>query len=222
MSFAFKFIFIVFAVISTFIQTEENPKRKFYSPAITAISAAAILVGGLTGSAPPRISLILFAALLMLAMSDMLFELSLEKPNLFALAMVFGVLSGFTIAILFNVTAHAAGAPLWVLGIFAVVGIGLLSVVYSFLDVDPGLKIPVYIYLIQAVFLFTGGMSSLYVGNIFFAIWGVFIFISDSLVGIRAFPNAKKPIPWLDKRRLLLYILVLYYPAQFALISWAQ
>ena len=221
MSFAFKFLFVAFAVISTFIQTEENPKRKFFSPAITTISAAAVLVGGLTGSAPPRTSLILAIALFMLALSDMMFELSLEKPNLFALAMVFGVLSGFTIAILFNLTAHAAGTPLWLQGIFAAVAVGLLAIVYSYLEVDPGLKIAVYVYLIQAVLLFTGGMSSLYAGNIFFAIWGVFIFISDSLVGIRAFPSTKKPIPWLDKRRILLFILVLYYPAQFALMTWA-
>lgn len=222
MSFAFKFLFVAFAVISTFIQTEENPKRKFFSPAITCISALAILSGGLFGSAPPRISLVLAIALLMLALSDMLFELSLEKPNLFALAMVFGVLSGFTIAILFNVTAHAAGVPLWQQGIFALVGIALLAVVYSYLEVEPGLKIPVYVYLVQAVLLFTGGVSSLVSGNVFFGIWGIFIFISDSLVGIRAFPSAKRPIPWLDKRRILLLILLLYYPAQYALITWAQ
>jgi hypothetical protein len=76
-------------------------------------------------------------------------------------------------------------------------------------------------YLLQAVILLTGGLSSLYVGNYSFAIWGVFIFLSDSLVGIRAFPNPEKPIRWLSTRRILFIIFVLYYSAQYALVSWA-
>ncbi|WP_428776562.1 hypothetical protein [Vibrio sp.] len=113
--------------------------------------------------------------------------------DLFPIAMVFGVISGFTIGILFNVVAVSQDISWWVLAVFVAIG-GVSAVgVYRYLDVDLDLKIPVYIYLIQAVILMAGGLSSLYVGNIFFAIWGIFIFVSASLVGIRAFPSQKRP-----------------------------
>jgi len=67
-----------------------------------------------------------------------------------------------------------------------------------------------------------GGLSSLYVGNIYFAIWGVFIFLSDSLVGLRAFPSQKRPLPMLNNCRILFLIIVLYYAAQYALVAWSM
>ena len=81
--------------------------------------------------------------------------------------------------------------------------------------------LPVYIYLVQAVILLAGGLSSLYTGNYAFGVWGIFIFLSDSLVGLRAFPNPQRPIPWLNGYRILFAIILIYYTAQFALVAWA-
>ena len=150
-----------------------------------------------------------------------MFERSADKPKLFPLAMVFGVISGFTIGILFILNARAEAISFWVLAVFAGTGIFLTAFVYRYLEVENDLKIPVYIYLVQAVLLLTGGLSALYIGNFYFAIWGIFIYISDTLVGIRAFPNPQKPIPVLTTQRILFLIIVIYYAAQYALVSWA-
>ena len=89
------------------------------------------------------------------------------------------------------------------------------------LNVDPPYKIPIFVYLIQAVILLTGGLASLYIGNYAFAVWGIFIFLSDALVGIRAFQDKEKPVRWLSEYRILFAIIVLYYSAQYALVAWA-
>ena len=131
------------------------------------------------------------------------------------------MISGFTIGILFNVVAVSQGIPWLVLAIFIGVGIASAVGVYRYLEVDPTLKMAIYIYLIQAIILLTGGLASLYVGNIFFAIWGISIFITDSLVGIRAFRSEKRPLSLLTDRRILFLIIVIYYAAQYALVCWA-
>ncbi len=221
MSFMLTFLFVLLMIVSAFMQAEDNPKKNYVSPALTAFNGTLILIGALSGSVPVQAGLVIFSALIMLSISDFMFERSAKNANLFPIAMVFGVLSGFTIGILFHVTAYSKGIPWWIQSIFAVAGIISAIWVYRYLQVDQALKMPVYIYLVQAVLLLAGGLSSLYVGNYYFAIWGIFIFISDSLVGIRAFPNPQKPIRWLDTRRILFLIIVLYYSAQFALVSWA-
>ena len=95
------------------------------------------------------------------------------------------------------------------------------GLVYRYLKVEGTLKIPIFIYLLQAVLLLAGGLACLYIGQYYFAVWGIFLFVSDSLVGIRAFPNPHRPIRWLDVYRLLFAIIVIYYAAQYAIVSWA-
>jgi hypothetical protein len=58
-----------------------------------------------------------------LALSDFTFERSETKPDLFPLAMIFGVLSGFIIGITFNVTANLKDIPLLVHLVFFVIGV---------------------------------------------------------------------------------------------------
>lgn len=215
------FTFVVLMIISAFMQAEDNAYKKYVSPALTGFCGIIILVGALSGNVPMQSGLVLFIALLLLAMSDYMFESSEANPNRFAIAMIFGVISGFTISILFNFLAYVENIPLWIQGLFVGVGIVASMIVYRYLDVERPLIIPVLIYLVQAVILLAGGLSSWYVGNYAFAVWGIFIFISDSLVGIRAFPNPKKPIGWLDTQRILFAIIVLYYSAQYALVTWA-
>ena len=160
-------------------------------------------------------------ALLLLSLSDFTFERSETRPDLFPLAMIFGVLSGFIIGITFNVAANLKGIPSVVHLVFFVIGVLAVVLVYRYLKVEGALKIPVFIYLVQAVNLLLGGLASLYTGNIYFAIWGIFLFVSDSLVGVRAFPNPEKPVRWLNQYRILFAIIVIYYAAQYALVSWA-
>lgn len=221
MSFLLMFLFVILMIISAFMQAEDNPKKNFISPALTAFCGIMMLVGTLAGNVSFSTGLTLLIALILLALSDFMFERSAQNENLFPIAMILGVLSGFAIGILFNILANAAGLPLWIHGIFLILGIAAGIFVYQYLKVDDSFKIPVYIYLVQVMILLTGGMGSLYIGKFAFAIWGIFIFTSDSLVGLRAFPNPERPIKWLDTRRILFLIIVLYYSAQYALVSWA-
>ncbi|KAA3660971.1 MAG: hypothetical protein DWQ04_17855 [Chloroflexi bacterium] len=221
MSFIFTFLFVVMVIISAFMQAEDNHWKNIISPALTAFCGLLILIGALISNVPFAQGITLFIALILLAASDFMFERSVTNENLFPIAMVLGVISGFTIGILFNVIAFSRGAPWWIQGVFVGIGIVAAVFVYRYLEVDPVLNIAVYIYLVQAVILLAGGLSSLYVGNIFFAIWGVFIFLSDSLVGLRAFPSQKRPLPRLIEKRILFSIIVLYYAAQYALVAWA-
>lgn len=218
MTFALTYIFILWMLVSAFMQAEDNPKKNLVSPGLTAACAVIVLIGALTGTAPARVGIILAAALLLLAASDFTFERSTEKESLFPLAVVLGVVSGFTIGIMINLTADI---PLVPHIIFVVIAVAATVLVYRFLDVPKDMRIPIYIYLIQAVILLTGGMASLYAGHTAFGIWGITIFLTDSLVGIRAFPSAKRPIHWLTTRRILLLIIVPYYAAQYALVTWA-
>jgi hypothetical protein len=215
------FLFVIWMIISTFLQAEDNPKKKYISPGLTAICGILILVSTLIGNVPTKQGIVLSIALILLASSDWMFEHSVKNDDLFPIAMVFGVLSGFSIGILFNLTAYSKGIPLWWLGVFILAGIILTANVYRYLQVEAALKIPVYIYLVQAVILFSGGLASIYTRNYSFAIWGIFIYFSDTLVGIRAFPNPERPICWLHSNRLLFLIITLYYSAQYALVSWA-
>lgn len=215
------FLFVIWMITSTLLQADDNPKKNIISPGLTAFCGILVLCGGLYGEVSLKTSLVLALALFLLALSDGMFEMSTQKPNAFTFAMIFGVLSGFTIGVLFVFNAINQGVSILWLLIFAMIGILLTAIIYRYLEVDASLKIPVYIYLVQAVILFTGGLASLYIRNYHFAIWGVFIYISDSLVGIRAFPSSKRPIQWLTPRRILFSIIVLYYSAQYALVSWA-
>ena len=215
------FLFVIWLIISAFTQAEDHPAKKIVSPALTAFCGLLLLIGAWMGNVPFQTGLILFIALFLLAASDFMFERSDKAPGLFPVAMVLGVLSGFTIGILFNVIAYTENIPLWIQGSFVGVGVVAAAVVYRYLQVEPALKVPVYVYLVQAVILLAGGLSALYVGRYPFAVWGIFIFISDSLVGLRAFPSSQKTIPWLNPKRILFLIIVLYYAAQYALVSWA-
>ena len=83
MTYALTFLFIIWMLISAFMQAENNPKKNIVSPGLTAACGILVLTGALTGSAPPRIGIILAVALLLLAASDFTFERSAEKESLF-------------------------------------------------------------------------------------------------------------------------------------------
>ena len=215
------FLFVMWIIISAFMQAEDNPKKSLISPGLTAFCGVLVLTGTIMGETPVRSGITLAAALILLALSDLMFERSSQNDGLFPVAMVFGVLSGFTIGILFNLTAFNKGIPLWWWTFAALFAVLLTIYMFRFLKVESAQKVPVYIYLVQAVVLLTGGLSSLYTQNYAFAVWGIFIYISDTLVGIRAFPSIERPIRWLNARRILFLIIVIYYSAQYALVSWA-
>jgi len=220
-SFILSFLFVGLILISAFLQASDNALKKIICPGLTACCGLLVLYGAVSGTAPLLSGVVLSLALLFLALSDFTFERSETNPDLFPLAMIFGVLSGFIIGITFNVAAILKGiSPLVHLVFFGIAVIAAVFV-YGYLKVDGALKIPVTIYLVQAVILLAGGLVSLYTGNIYFAIWGIFLFVSDSLVGVRAFPNPEKPNRWINQYRILFAIIVIYYAAQYALVSWA-
>lgn len=221
MAFLFSLLFVAFAVVSAFLQASDNVLKKHVSPALTAFCALVVLVGTLVGNVTLGQGLPLCIALLLLATSDFMFERSEANPNLFPVAMIFGVVSGFIIGILFNVLAFRAGVPVLAHVGCGVVGAVMAVLVYRVLKVEPALKVAVIVYLVQAVILLAGGLACLFAGQYPFAVWGILLFVSDSLVGIRAFPNPERPIPWLTPYRILLSILAIYYTAQFALVMWA-
>lgn len=221
MSMSLSLLFVAYSVISTFVQASDSALRKMVSPGLTALCGLIVLYGTLTGNVSSAQGLTLFVALLLLAISDGLFERSADKPGLFPLAMIFGVISGFIIGISFNVVAYLAAVPVLVhVGCFIVGGIMAVSV-YRYLKVEAALKVAVYIYLVQAVILLAGGLACIFAKEYPFAVWGIFLFVSDSLVGIRAFPNPDRSIGWLNPRRMLQTILAIYYTAQYALVLWA-
>ena len=86
MTFLLTFIFILWMLVSAFMQAEDNPKKNLVSPGLTAACGVIVLVGALTGSAPLRTGIILSIALLLLAASDFTFERSTGKESLFPLA----------------------------------------------------------------------------------------------------------------------------------------
>ena len=221
MAFFLSVLFVIYIISSAFLQASDNPLKNKVSPGLTAFCGLLVLYGTIAGNVPFTQGIILCIALLLLASSDFVFEKSVTKPELFPIAIGFGVISGFTIGILFNVNAFAQGLPWAVFAGFAVIGVAASVFVYRMLKLDPAYKIPIFVYLIQAVILLTGGLASLYIGNYAFAVWGIFIFLSDALVGIRAFQDKEKPVRWLSEYRILFAIIVLYYSAQYALVAWA-
>lgn len=221
MAFFLSFLFVGLILISAFLQASDNTLKRIICPGLTACCSLLVLYGALSGSASLLLGVVLSVALLFLALSDFTFERSVTRPDLFPLAMIFGVLSGFIIGITFNVEVSMKGIPPLTHIAFFVIAVIAAVQVYRVLEVEDALKIPVLIYLVQAVVLLAGGLASLYVGNIHFAIWGIFLFVSDSLVGIRAFPDPDRPIRWLNQYRILFAIIVIYYAAQYALVSWA-
>jgi len=97
MSFTLTFLFVVMVIISAFMQAEDNPQKSFVSPALTAFCGILVLIGTLVSNVPFSQGITLFIALILLAASDFMFERSVTNENLFPVAMLFGVISGFTI-----------------------------------------------------------------------------------------------------------------------------
>lgn len=221
MTFILSTLFVAWALVSALMQASDKPLKNRVSPGLTALAGILILTGALVGNVPSAQGIPLAIALLILAGSDFAFERSTTRPELFSLAMVLGVVSGLIIGVTFNLVAYAAGVPLWIHLASFLIGITAARSVYLYLQVDPAYQIPVIIYLAQAVILLAGGLVSLYNEAYHFALWGIALFISDSLVGLRAFPHPERPIPWLTPNRLLFAIITIYYTAQYALVSWA-
>jgi hypothetical protein len=221
MSFVLSLLFVGFAVLSAFLQASDHALKKLVSPGLTAFCGLVALYGGVSGHEPLGQGVTLFIALLLLAASDFAFERSVVRPEIFPIAMVLGVASGFVIGILFNVVASLAGVPVLVHVGCVVVGGVMAALVYRYLQVEPSLRLAVYVYLVQAVILLAGGLACLFAGEYPFAVWGILLFASDSLVGIRAFPNPERRIWWLSTYQILLAILLIYYTAQFAIVWWA-
>ena len=193
MTFPLSLIFVIYIIISAFMQASDNPLKDKVSPGLTAFCGLLVLYGAIAGNVPLTQGTILCIALLLLAASDFVFEKSTIKPELFPIAIGFGVISGFIIGITFNASAFSSGMSWSVFAGFAFMAVIASVFVYRMLKVDPSYKIPIYVYLFQTVVLLTSGLASLHVGNYAFAVWGIFIFLSDALVGIRAFPDKEIP-----------------------------
>lgn len=106
MTFILSFLFVILIIVSAFLQASDNTLKKIICPGLTACCGLLVLYGAVSGTAPLLQGVVLGVALLFLALSDFTFERSETKPDLFPLAMIFGVLSGFIIGITFNVTAN--------------------------------------------------------------------------------------------------------------------
>jgi uncharacterized protein (DUF983 family) len=221
MAFFLSTLFVAWALTSALLQAGDKPLRNWISPGLTALAGVLVLTGTLVDNVPLGQGLPLAIALLIVAGSDFCFERSADRPGLFPLAMALGMISGLIIGITLNAVAYAAGVPLWVHLASFLIGITAARSVYLYIQVDPAFQVPVTIYLVQAAILLAGGLVSLYNEAYPFALWGIALFISDSLVGLRAFPNPERPIPWLTPSHLLFAILILYYTAQYTLVSWA-
>ena len=213
-------LFVAWITASAFVQAADHPLKKVISPGLTAACGVLVLTGTLMGNVPLRLGLTLAGAILLLAASDFTFERSEANPSLFTLAMVLGVLSGFIIGTAINLTALSS-TPSIIHGFAFGIAFAAALFVYRYLAVPKELRIPVLVYLAQAVILLGGGLASFYSGNIHFGLWGVLLFVSDSLVGLRAFPNPQKPVRQLDASRILFGIIVIYYPALAVMVSWA-
>ena len=221
MAFILSTLFVAWALFSALLQAADKPLKHWISPGLTALAGILVLTGTLMEGVPLNQGLPLAVALLVVAGSDFCFERSAARPGLFPLAMGLGVISGLIIGVTLNVVAYRAGVPLWVHLASLLIGVTAARSVYLYLLVDPAFQVPVMIYLVQAVILLAGGLVSLYNEAYPFALWGIALFFSDSLVGIRAFPNPERSIPWLTPSRILFAIITLYYTAQYALIYWA-
>ncbi len=214
-------VFIIVMVISFILQMRNLRLKNYVSPGLTVLCAFSLLFGVRMQNVSWWTGMVLVLALLLLAASDFVFERSTANAKLFPLALGFGMISGFIFGLTFNYLALDQGISGVVLGGYYLIAILAGILVYRYLQVDPALKVPIMIYLAQVIILLAGGLASFSVGNPYFGIWGVFIFISDFLVGLRAFPNPDRPIPWLTPGRILVTILVLYYSAQLSLVAWA-
>jgi hypothetical protein len=122
-TFILSFLFVILIIVSAFLQASDNALKKIICPGLTACCGLLVLYGAVSGTAPLLQGVVLGVALLFLALSDFTFERSETKPDLFPLAMIFGVLSGFIIGITFNVTANFKDIPLLVHLVFFVIGV---------------------------------------------------------------------------------------------------
>jgi hypothetical protein len=214
-------LFLVMMVISFWLQIRRAPLKDYLSPGLTALSSLIVLFGVRIQNVPWGIGVTMAGALLLLAASDFVFERSVTNEKLFPIALGFGMLSGFIIGITYNLNALDQGISPGILAAYFAIAVLVGIGVYRYLRVEPALRTAVLVYLVQVIILLAGGLASLTVGNPYFGLWGVFIFFSDTLVGLRAFPNPDRPIPWLTPPRILIAILTLYYTSQIAVMIWA-
>lgn len=187
MTFILSTLFVAWALVSALLQAGDKPLKNWVSPGLTALAGVLILTGTLMDNVPLGQGLPLAIALLIVAGSDFCFERSTGRPGLFPLAMVLGVISGLIIGVTLNLVAYTAGVPMWVHLASFLIGVTAARSVYLYLQVDPAFKIPVIVYLVQAVILLAGGLVSFYNEAYPFALWGIALFISDSLVGLPRF-----------------------------------
>ncbi len=214
-------LFLVMSVVSFWLQVRRVPLKDYLSPGLTAFCGLVVLFGVRIENVPWDLGVTMAGALLLLAASDFMFERSVTNEKLFPVALGFGMISGFIIGITYNLYALDQGITPGILAAYYAIAVLAGIGVYRYLKVEPALRIAVLVYLVQVIILLAGGLATFTVGNPYFGLWGVFIFFSDSLVGLRAFPNPDRPIAWLTPARILVAILTLYYTSQIALMIWA-
>lgn len=220
------YIFTGYAFVNVYIQTAELPCRQFTTPIMTGSVGLLALIGLLSGRIKKYEGLVLTIAWLLAATGDIFFEKSrlATDPEIAGQAFMIGVavflLAYLTFGVNFSILGFKAGLSKWVYigaGIIAAI-MGVLA--YNTLQVPPEQNMLVVFYTIQAVILFFGGLVSLYRKYYTFAVIGILLFFSDTLVGMRSFGNPDV-VPVYVSTHILIFILVTYYIPMLASIDYS-
>jgi hypothetical protein len=212
-------LFVALIIFAVFLQAANKPRKGLVSPLLPIFLGIITLLSSLLAGNPKYLGISFGIGFLLLGFSDYFFDLG--KDNLFPVAIGLGLISGLLIGVVLHIYAFNLGVNLFYYFIGSAIAIGAGFLVLFFADPPKEFKIPVYLYIVQIVILLAGGIAAGFVGNYYFLLWGILLFISDSLVGIRSFPNEKRKVPGLTVNRILMLILLVYYTAMFVMIKWA-
>ena len=220
------YLFTGYAFINVYIQTAELPCRQFTTPIMTGSVGLLALIGLLSKRIKRNEGIILTVAWLLAAVGDIFFEKSrlATDPNVAGQAFMVGVsvflLAYLTFGVNFSILGFRAKLPKQVYigaGIIAAI-MGVLA--YNTLQVPAGQNMLVVFYTVQAVILLFGGLVSLYRKHYTFAVIGILLFFSDTLVGMRSFGNPAV-VPAYVSTHILIFILVTYYIPMLASIDYS-
>jgi hypothetical protein len=220
------FMFIALALTSVYIQTANLDIRQFTTPLMGAVVAICAVIGLVKARIKANEAAIFIAAWTLAACGDVFFEMSRlsatpeNAGRFFVTAVVFFLVAYLIFGISFNIFGAKARPSIWVVVAAVLVSVIAGVVAYRSLQVPPAQGALIVVYSAQGVILLCGGLLCLMAQRYHFAAIGILLFISDWIVGMRAFGNPDI-VPLFVKQYALILILVTYYIPMMASIDYS-
>jgi hypothetical protein len=219
------FAFIALALTSVYIQTANLDIRQFTTPLMGTVVAVCAVIGLVKARIKAGEGAMFIAAWTLAACGDVFFEMSRlsatpeDAGKFFVTAVALFLVAYLIFGISFNIFGAKAGPSLWAVAAAVLVSVAMGVVAYKSLQVPPAQGALIIVYSAQAVILLCGGLLCLMSRRYHFAAIGILLFISDWIVGLRAFGNPDIVPPFVKEYALIL-ILVTYYIPMMASIDY--